>query len=258
MTKMQDAFVAEARLQGLEVRRWLEDGRAVVAVGAHELTISLENIARVIARDGDTGALERFVRAIRGSLAELPPWDTARQGLRFSAEAADVELGDALWEPVTREVVRVLVFVDPEEALIRWLSPADLATWGVDLPEAHRVAAAGMAALLDEATLEVTPAEGHLLGYLETDSPLKASLIFSPNLKARVSTHLGWPIYAVIPARDFMYLFPKRDQALIPRIGGVVVNEFRGSGYPITTEVLEISDAGIQAIGKYPVSDCAP
>jgi hypothetical protein len=35
-------------------------------------------------------------------------------------------------------------------------------------------------------------------------------------------------------------------------MGSVVVNEFRSSGYPITTEVLRISDDGIEAIGRFP------
>jgi hypothetical protein len=35
-------------------------------------------------------------------------------------------------------------------------------------------------------------------------------------------------------------------------MGSVVVNEYRNSGYPITTEVLRVSDAGIEAIGRYP------
>jgi hypothetical protein len=34
-------------------------------------------------------------------------------------------------------------------------------------------------------------------------------------------------------------------------MGGVVQDEFRKSGYPITTEVLRVSDDDIQAVGKF-------
>jgi hypothetical protein len=170
----------------------------------------------------------------------------------LSAEAANHDFGDAIHEPVTDEIARVLVYVDPEESQIRWLTPADLQEWGIGMPEAKRAAAAGMSALLDQTQLKVMPMQSHSLGYMETGSPLKASLIFSPSFKAKVTPTLGWPVYAVVPARDFTYLIPKRDAELIEHIGSVVVEEYRKSGYPITTEVLEISDAGIKAIGKFP------
>ncbi|MGV3723872.1 MAG: hypothetical protein ACO1SX_23490 [Actinomycetota bacterium] len=250
-TEIHAAFAREAQAQGVEVRAIQANGRVVVALGDQELTVSLENISRDLARDGDPDALRHFVSKIRGSIVELPPWSEAQSGLRFSVEAANHDFGDAIHEPVTGEIARVLVYVDPEESQIRCLTPADLKEWGIDMPEAKRAAAAGMSALLDQTKLEVAPVQSHSLGYLDTDSPLKASLIFSPSLKAKVTPALGWPVYAVIPARDFVYLFPKRDAALIERISSVVVKEYRESGYPITTEVLEISDAGIKAIGKF-------
>jgi len=62
---------------------------------------------------------------------------------------------------------------------------------------------------------------------------------------------LTWPVLVVIPCRDFIYVL-EQDQELINRIGRVVVEEFQNSGYPITTEVLRISDDGIEVIGRFP------
>jgi hypothetical protein len=44
----------------------------------------------------------------------------------------------------------------------------------------------------------------------------------------------------------------EKDKTLLNRMGRVVVNEYNRSGYPITTEVLRISDQGIEAIGEFP------
>jgi hypothetical protein len=68
-----------------------------------------------------------------------------------------------------------------------------------------------------------------------------------------VQPKIGWPVYVVIPSRDFVYLFSVQDGELIPRIGSVVVEEYKESGYPLTTDVLEISDTGIEPIGTFPV-----
>jgi hypothetical protein len=84
------------------------------------------------------------------------------------------------------------------------------------------------------------------------DSALKASLIFAPAFRRFVEADVGWPVLVVIPCRDFIYLLAEQDQALLGRMGGVVQKEFRESGYPITTEVLRLSDQGIEAIGKFP------
>jgi hypothetical protein len=58
-------------------------------------------------------------------------------------------------------------------------------------------------------------------------------------------------VLVVIPCRDFIYVMPDQSE-LISRIGEVVVREFTTSGYPITTEVLRVSDEGIEAIGHFP------
>lgn len=57
----------------------------------------------------------------------------------------------------------------------------------------------------------------------------------------------------VIPARDFIFFLPEGDNELLGRVGTVVVREYTQSGYPITTEVLRLSDDGIEAIGTYQV-----
>lgn len=247
------AFVKEARAQGVEIRKTLPDGRIVVAVEGNEATVSLENLSRNVARDGDVGAVKRFVATIRETLLPLPPWQEARGRIRYSAEAADHDFGDALRQEVTETVARVLVYVDADERRIRWLTPGDLADWKVNRDEAERAARENMAGLLSRTPIRVDSIGRHRLAMFDTESVFKASLIFSPNLKEVLRAKVGWPVYAVIPCRDFAYVFPVRDKDLIPRVGKVVVHEYRDSGYPITADVLEISDKGIRAIGGFPV-----
>ncbi|MFX1238849.1 MAG: hypothetical protein ACFFAS_16440 [Promethearchaeota archaeon] len=85
----------------------------------------------------------------------------------------------------------------------------------------------------------------------KTNSLLKASLILSPNLKERVKSFIEWPILALVPCRDFVYVISEENIDLVEKLGSIVLKEYSQSGYPITTEVLKISDDDINVIGKY-------
>ncbi|RXM45414.1 hypothetical protein BOW55_16090 [Flavobacterium sp. YO12] len=81
---------------------------------------------------------------------------------------------------------------------------------------------------------------------------LKSSCLFSSNFKNLVQNNIGFPFYAVIPVRDFCYVFAEEDFDYFSQyLGTVVLEEYSGSGYPITTEILKFSETGVEAIGKY-------
>ncbi|MNW12112.1 hypothetical protein D3C71_2097190 [compost metagenome] len=81
---------------------------------------------------------------------------------------------------------------------------------------------------------------------------LKSSCLFSSKIKNLVQNTIGFPFYAVIPVRDFCYIFAEEDfEYFSQRLGSVVLEEYNGSGYPITTEILKFSETGVEAIGKY-------
>jgi hypothetical protein len=150
---------------------------------------------------------------------------------------------------------RVLVHTDPAERAIVWLTPALVEQWGVTVAEAEAAAAENLAELLRRTGVETRDAHGHTLGMLPTNSGFKAALIFSPNLRQVVEPLLGWPIFATIPNRQFAYLIPEKEQDFIPHLGGVIVEEYLKSGYPISPEVFHISDQGIKAIGAFKTPD---
>ena len=83
------------------------------------------------------------------------------------------------------------------------------------------------------------------------ETPFKASLILSPAFRELVSPTLGWPVYVVVPSRDFAFVIRREDRDFLDRLGHVVVREYDNSGYSITTDVLEVSDDGIKAIGSF-------
>ena len=112
----------------------------------------------------------------------------------------------------------------------------------------------------DDKLLKITPItfdtiENRKLGLIEVEhTTLKGALLFAPTMKEKIKSDFGFPFYAVIPVRDFCYIFSEKDfEFFSGRIGQVVVDEYKQSGYPITTEILKFTDKGVEAVGKYPV-----
>lgn len=228
------------------------DDEYIVEVGGSRITANLANVRRNAARDNDPDAIKRFVdRVLEGYPAAIPAWSIASRLLLFSAEPTDQDFGDSIRTSVTDEVSRVLTLTDEDQTKITWVTPKMCENWGVTVEAAHAAAFTNQNRLLHGIEIEIAEARGNALGMIPVDSPYKASVIFARAFKALVEDALGWPVLVVLPCRDFIYVVAD-DSPLLGQLGSVVVNEFRKSGYPITTEVLRVSDEGIEAIGRFP------
>jgi hypothetical protein len=129
-----------------------------------------------------------------------------------------------------------------------WVSPSMAEEWGQTKEAIFAAAAANMRWLLADASITFLSFEDHKLGMLNTAYDVfKAALVLSPRLKDLAEPVLGWPLFVVMPCRDFVYLIPHKDQDVLGR----VMEEYNESAYPLCTELFELTDAGLRAIGKF-------
>ena len=226
-----------------------DDGNYVI--GPDRLLVSLANVARDFERDGDEGAIGRFVDVVLSSFEE-PTWAEAESRLYFLAEPSDYDFGEAVRRPVSDDVMQVLTVTDKNVTKLTWVTPDLIGTWNVPVDAVLDAAAANIDKLIEGRDLEVENIDGAKLAMVPVEPIFKASVIFAPSFKTFVSRKLSWPVFVVLPCRDFVYIISEDDRRLLDRIGTVVQREFRESGYPITTEVLRVSDEGIEAIGAFP------
>lgn len=251
MKGAHDLFESVLIDRGVAFEQLEEEGVYMVHAPGGDLTVSLHDISRIYARDEDPESVVRFVEEVL-STPKVPGWPEARSLVYFSAEASDHDFGDTIRRRVTEEVAQVMVVTDRQEGSITWLTPAAIAEWSATPEEVETAAGENLARLLEGRRPEVDEIDGMKLGMIPADSIFKASVIFAPTFKEFSTQEFEWPVLAVIPCRDFIYVLSEKDSALLDRMGGVVRREYRESGYPITTEVLRISDGGIEAIGAYP------
>lgn len=248
---VQGLFEAELERRGLGFER-NDELTYRVRLSGGDVSVSLENLRRDVERDGDPDAIGRFVETVVTTFStESPTWERAAELVFWSAESAEVARTRSISEDVTREVCRVLTLTDESRSRITWVTAAMCDDWGITVEQAKAAASRNQDTLLDGLSLQTDEAAGERFGMIPVDSAYKASTIFATSFRQFVEPHLGWPVLVVLPCRDFVYVLSETS-SLLEKLGAVVVREFLSSGYPITTEVLRISDEGIAAIGKFP------
>jgi hypothetical protein len=234
----------------------LPDGLYELKIDDRTVSVSLENIRRNFNRDHDRSMVLRFVdQAVRHDFADTPTWELVRPYIRFSLERCEdkTDLEGFISDAVTDEVRKLYVFISPDGSQIHWVTESMLQHWQVTRDVLSELAHENMIAIVAAAKMEHQDVHGVKLGYLVTEeSPFKASFILSPAFKRLVSPTYGWPVYVMIPTREFMFVISATDREFLGHVGRAVVSEYHNSGYPLTKDVLEVGDDGIQPIGTFP------
>ena len=247
-------FERELKRRGIAFEAEPGTGRYIIERDGVRLFVSLENLERDLARDGDVDRVSRFVDVVEaswGSFDAKPSADRLYWVLEpnhyEACQQADYRA------PLSDRVDRVLAYTDESGRMITWAHPGTLKTLDLTEDQAGERAFANLARTLEDAEVGVQEVGDVRLGYLGTTLPFKAALILAPNLREIVGPALGWPLLGVAPDRDFLYLWDASREDFAPRLGGVVVREYTTAAYPISTEVWELSDEGVRAIGEFPI-----
>ena len=215
------------------------------------MLVSLDNLERDFAGDRDTGRVSRFVDALIASSGASDAALSADR-LYWCLEPTDYKERADFRVSVSDRVDRVLVHLSANDRLVTWATPAILDSLGLSESDAGARAFTNLGRALTQATVESQDLDGVRVGFVGTSLPFKAALILAPNLREVVGSVLGWPLMAVVPNRDFLYLWAAQHANFVQRVGAVVVREYSQASYPISTEVYEITDQKIRAIGEFP------
>lgn len=243
-------FESELHQRGFPFSIDAESGRHAIEIGGGRMLISIENLQRDVAADGDTGRVSRFVDALLAS-AGAAGCELSAERLYWSLEPNNYEQRADILEVVSDHVDRVLVHLSVDPPVITWVTHAMLDSLGLSESAAGEKAFANLGCALRNATIDFQDIDGVRLGFITTSLPFKASLLLAPNLREVAEDLLGWPLMAVAPDRDFLYLWAARHTDFVQRVGNVVVREYSQASYPISTEVYEITDQDIQSVGSF-------
>jgi hypothetical protein len=250
-----DEFKSQIEKQGMKIDSVDETGLIYISKSEWTLKISLENVRRDYERDKDKSHISDFVQTLVSYSIEIPSnWNDAKDSIYISLFPNDYDFKDFLNHKITDEFSKI--YVHSGQNKFSWISKDDLEKWKITEPELDKQANLNADKLLLKTEITFDTIENRKLGLINADHPtLKGALLFAPTMKEKVRKDFGFPFYAVIPVRDFCYIFSEKDFDFFSKqIGNVVVDEYKKSGYPITTEILKFTDKGVEAVGKYPVN----
>lgn len=236
-------FENELRARGIAFSIDPESGRHSLEIGGGRMLVSLGNVERDVARSGDPSRLPHFIDSIVASAGtDVAPPQPDR--LFWCLEPADFEERADFVVAVSDCVDRVLVHLSADGRLITWVTPDMLAALEMSKAKAAEKAFENLARALTQATVESQDIEGVALGYVVTELPFRSSLILAPNFRSVVGPVLGWPLLAVAPDRDFLYLWAARHTKFVQRVGRVVVREYQQASYPRDCECAQRRSRG--------------
>ncbi|MBK8583494.1 MAG: hypothetical protein IPL86_17295 [Flavobacteriales bacterium] len=232
----------------------IEGDRYIIGKGDASRTIFLENVRRTFVRDSDASAIVKFLDNVITPVGALPSkWEDAAPHLFPMLESSQVERSlDTVAREKSPQTVVTLAYHVEGSGSVRFIRYSDLKSWGISSAQAWDRAQESLDARAKVVDVRILEAGDLRLGALEAHEPYKASILLSGALRSQVEPKLGWPVYAVAPARGFVYLIGSDNFDEIGRLGGVVAREFNESGHPLSTEVWELSDDGMEHVGNFP------
>lgn len=250
-----EKFKAELEKNNLEIDYIDSEDFIHINIDGNDLKISLENVRLNYERDSDESHITDLVETIISYSYDMPDWENAKDKVYIELFPNDFDFENTIREEVTTEFSKVYVVSENER--LSWISKDDLETWGITEQDLRKQADLNADTLLAKTKVSFDLIEDRKLGMIEVDrTSLKAALLFAPKMKEKLQSDFGFPFYAVIPVRDFCYIFSENDlDFFAARLGKVVVDEYLNSGYPVTTEILKFSETGISALGKYPTGN---
>lgn len=225
--------------------------------GEYDLKASLDNLRKDFKRDKDTSIIDDFVQKMLSvSKSVSYNWNDVKDSVYWKiVPKYDTSFfNSSLHETLTEDTWKTIVV--SHDGRFTWITKDDLSEWKITKQRLDSQINANSNKLLEYAKITFDTIAQRKLGMIEIEhTSLKSSLLLASDLKKKVKQYFGFPIYAVIPVRDFCYIFSQKDfEFFSKRIGDIVVDEYTNSGYSITTEILKISDRGIESVGKFPVS----
>lgn len=250
---VEQRFLQALMTRGLRLKDVRDDsGRYVVDIRGTESAVTLENIAREVARTGDLAIVDRFVESLLHH-PEVPPWDEARAGLRLLAKSSRFGVARGCVFCDVSEGIHLYLVHDVEEApSLAFVSGEKLEEWGVGADEAFAVGRENMDQLLERTELVLDTYQGRRFGWFEADPVFSGSLFAAPGLKSKAEPLVGWPALVLAPRRDLLWVLPSEGCAdLLDLLGPRCVQEFEDSGYPVSTELLFFDDPGYRVVGRF-------
>lgn len=231
-----------------------KDGNIQIDYGKEHFTINLENARRSYAQHGDLTHLDKIIASLHESLMGvlLPGWDDAAPNLFcMLSQPAQLTEDEYIAEPIADGVIKI--FVHHHRGRYMWITHNLLRHWNVSLEALKERCNYNMDILLDESKIHVMKAPDQVkFGGIDSEiSWLNSAVLFTKNFKKKVERQIGWPIYFVMPTREFCYFVNIKHRQSMDVLSPMFVEICRYEDLHLTREIFSMTDNGIRVVGQF-------
>ncbi len=245
-------FKNQIAVQGLKIDSIDDTELIYIQKGETTLKISLNNLRKDYNRDKDKSIIADFVKIIADLDAdESYSWNSIKENVFISLYPYDYKIDGLIFESVTDSLNQIYV-VNVEDKF-DWVLKEHIEEWDITENQLKEQALKNGNKIAKLAQLKTEEIEGRKLGYIDTEyHNLESAILLSDAFKLKIESEFGFPYYFVIPNRDFCYIFSKNNfDFFSKRIGNVVLEEFNNSSYPLSTEIIEVSQNKLNVVGAF-------
>jgi hypothetical protein len=246
-----NTFKQMIEAKGLNIDSIDNEGLIHIKIKETELKVSLDNVRKKYQTDEDIVHIADLVEIINFELTPIPDWSIAKDNILLSLFPSDFDFEDIPYDKITCDFNKIWVYYNAPR--ITWINNKHLSDWNINIETLIEQAEINMKKIVDQLDIIEDSLDGRLLLHLETPyESFKSAILFSKAFMSMILEKYGFPMYFVLPVRDFCYLFKESDKEyFLERLGKTVKKEFEESGNPITKEVIRVTRNEIIAIGKY-------
>lgn len=149
--------------------------------------------------------------------------------------------------------LKKVVVYTPDDKLIHTLDETALKRWGVPREVAFSVADRNMCRILSRTEIneEILSGDVKTLEFKVPCPAFCSSLLLCNEFRQTVYERLGAKFLVVAPSRENLLALQNITNNILEGLGKVILNEYRNSENPLTTDVLLFTPKDIQVAGRF-------
>jgi uncharacterized protein YtpQ (UPF0354 family) len=212
----------------------------------YDLNVNIENTIKECKSTNSLASVDELFKPILAIGSDITQIDNLNGKIYPVVEYEFENIDKLIRNPIDKSLYLYYVIYDGS---LRFISNDELDKINLKTDEIIKIAAQNLSSLFHSTKIESEDLDGHQLYYFNTQSPLKATLLFSDAFQDKYNNDI---VYMVLPVRDFCYFFFEKDKDyFFKKIGSTVQEEYSKSDHPITKEVVMLKQGKYKIIGTF-------
>jgi len=243
---VKDTFIKKVVQLGFKIDAIKLPDEILISKDSLQFKLNISNLRKQYELSPHEKTITDFVNLVTHYQQELPAWIDSKKRIFYYLYPSNYDFKHFVHVSISQKLSKIYVY--SENGKLTWITKEDLMKWKIDANALETQSQLNSKEIFSSLRLELDTLEGHRYISIESNRPsFNSSFILCNQLKDLVSGSIGWPIYAITPCRDQMYLFGESDfDFMKSKLKNFVLKKYKESNDPLSLEILQLTDKGIK------------